>query len=151
MRIAIALCPVVLLALACMGYWYVRWCGKHFDGSLMRNEAFTLKQTRELWLEKGRPNPAPFVKEFGQGAFVFTNIVVVKETQTAEGVAKVGQRYVPTNTVIPAGTAYHCCFGTHRVDWPDGVLAVTEDRQTLWIRGRDGKVTVAPEWITIER
>jgi hypothetical protein len=52
--------------------------------------------------------------------------------------------FVYTNTVTTSNTVYHCLFGTRDPDWPAGVLAVTDDGIILWVRDRDGNVTVSP-------
>ena len=55
-----------------------------------------------------------------------------------------------TNSVNAEGKEYHCCFGVRDNHWPAGLLVIAEDGTILWIRGRDGAVTVSPQRKRVE-
>jgi hypothetical protein len=49
-----------------------------------------------------------------------------------------------TNTLTITNKVFHCRFAERHPALP-GLLAITDDGVILWIRDRDGKVTISPE------
>jgi hypothetical protein len=98
-------------------------CSKYAPNSNFITAAVTLREDYDYWLSHGRPagfQPSE-VGGLPEEYFVYTNIVT-----TARG-------------------ALHCQFGCRVPGWPPGVLAITGERQVIFIRQRDGKVIFSPE------
>ena len=91
--------------------------------------ASVLRDIRLVWIDGGRSDnfaPSNHLRGMYSDAFHFTNSVNVK------------------------GKEYHCCFGVRDNYWPAGLLVIAEDGTILWIRGRDGAVTVSPQRKRVE-
>jgi len=92
--------------------------------------ASCLIDVRQAWIDRGRPESFKPNKVIG-GTF--------------------GNVFFYTNKVQVGGMIYQCRFGVSDNVWPPGILAITDEGIVLWIRQRDGKVTVSPEKNWIER
>ena len=82
-----------------------------------------LKETQERWVKLGRP--------------VVTNVV--------DWIGPADDFFVYTNEITITNHVFRCCFSSRRPDWPPGVMAVTEEGIIVWIRERDGNITVDPQ------
>ena len=78
--------------------------------------------TQERWVRLGQP--------------LVTNI--------SDWIGPTNDYFVYTNTITITNHVFHGCFSSRRPDWP-GVMAVTEDGIIVWIRDKDGKVTIDPQ------
>jgi hypothetical protein len=58
--------------------------------------------------------------------------------------------FVFTNVVTSTNVIFHCRFAARRPSWPAGVLAITDEGILVWVRDKDGKVTVSPEKYGVE-
>ena len=59
--------------------------------------------------------------------------------------------YVFTNEISVAGKFYHCRFAVRsQLIHTPGAMAITDEGVLLWIRDKDGKVTISPEKNGIE-
>jgi hypothetical protein len=101
---------------------------KSYPSSYLIGAATILEGFREEWLNLNRP-PDYDISRFTKPPGNFFNF---------------------TNTISTGGRQYKCLFGAREKDWPQGVLVITEDGIILWIRDRDGQVTLAPEVNGIE-
>jgi hypothetical protein len=106
-------------------------CGEtnHYPSAYLGTDACNLKWARDYWISQGRP------VGFDPGRVL--------------GPANV--YFVYTNTVTITNRVLHCRFGARRSEWPAGVLAITDEGIMIWIRGRDGEITVSPDENGIER
>lgn len=82
----------------------------------------TLRYLEEYWTTNGRPS----------------------NFDVSQVVGPAGMYFVFTNTITISNAVYHCCFAARLPEWPAGVLAITENGVTVWIRDRDGKITISP-------
>jgi hypothetical protein len=126
----IILLPIVALLLSmqtgCKPYQY---SSANFSSS-----AGELSDIYKLWLERGQPTNFTTADFFGPQYREFTN-----------------QFFVFTNTATAGSVVYHCHFGALCPHFPPGgVLAITDEGPIIWIRDRDGKVTLSPEVNGIE-
>jgi hypothetical protein len=105
-------------------------CGNanHYPGANLAVEAGCLKYVEKEWVNRGRPTNFNIVEYIGPSNVFF----------------------VFTNTVTNTSAVFHCCFAARRPDWPAGLLAVTDNGIALWVRDRDGKVTMCPENCGVE-
>lgn len=114
---------LILAALLSLG----TGCGPANSGLDMQGKASMLRTIYSYWVNHGRPNNFNITEAIypvgpDPSYFVFTNQVSIK------------------------GKTYHCQFGSRYSHWPGGVLAITDEKVTLWIPDRaDAKVTVSPE------
>jgi hypothetical protein len=100
----------------------------HYPSSYLVGCATILESLREEWTNQNKP-PGFDVSQFSKPRGTYFNF---------------------TNAVSAGGRSYKCMFGARQKDWPPGVLAITDDGVILWIRDRDGQVTLAPEVNGIE-
>jgi hypothetical protein len=94
------------------------------------SRATELRILYQVWVERGRPS------DF--------------DTEDIYGNGKVRSFFVYTNVLNVGKDTYHCRFGTRELGWPAGTLAVTDEGIIVWVRDKDGKVTVSPEKRGIE-
>lgn len=97
-------------------------CGNHHPGSDFITSTMALKQAQDYWLNHGRP------ADFQPGQYLgLTN-----------------EFFVYTNTIKTSNAVFHCRFGASTPILPPGVLAITDDRQMIFIC-TNGKVTTSPD------
>ena len=82
-----------------------------------------MKQAYDYWVGRGRPSNFQ-LKEFLGPPETFFDY---------------------TNTVTSTNGVFHCLFGAHRPDWPPGILAITDERQVIFICSTNAKVTISPD------
>jgi hypothetical protein len=102
---------------------------KTYSGVYLFSAAVDLRYAQGQWQTNGQPSKFDLYKIIGP-----TNLF-----------------FIYTNTVTTSNSVYHCLFGARRLNWPPGVLAVTDIGIILWIRDRDGNVTIEPESHGVER
>ena len=119
-----SIAPLLLLGAMLVG------CGRA-NRHDFASRAAILTVYQEWWAEKGRPAAIKLEDYGGPGG-------------PNESL------FVYTNTIVSSGHRYQCLFGARATYWPRGVLAISDQGQTLWIRERDGKVTLSPEKYGVE-
>lgn len=101
-------------------------CGPANSGSSMQSAAGDLRIISIYWERHGRPNN-------------------FNTAEAAYSVSGDPSYFVYTNQVRIESKTYQCQFGSRSSAWPGGVLAITDDKKTLWIPDKkDVKVTVSP-------
>jgi hypothetical protein len=98
-------------------------CQKKYPTKNLITTALSLKMEQERWVRLGRP--------------IVTNM--------SDWLGPTNVFCVYTNKITITNHVFHCLFAARRLDWPSGVMAVTEEGVIVWIRDRDGNVTIDPQ------